>query len=194
MAGNKIGEQAVELLSLGLSKQQVFDQLHAEHPEQRPKKLAELLRYMPTQQARERYRDLQRLLLALIVLSVVLRIGHSVGNGDVHWERGYPLISLVPFASILFGWGVYHWHGQHFGWVGWINVLGAISLLSRVRHLAGGAPITWPLGADLLSGAIGALSLYLFIKVFPDYRTAKDPITGIKYHAFPPEEPRGDGH
>jgi hypothetical protein len=185
MASGKPKEQALELLALGLNKQQVFDQLRLEHPKQRPGKLARLLRYMATRHAQERYRDLQRLLLACIVLSVVLRLWRSVGGSELHWEDAHRWFSLVPLASIGLAWGVYHWHGQHFGWVGWMNLLGAMSLLGGLGRLADGAPFTWSLGSDVLSAVIGGLALYLFIKVFPEHKTEKDPMTGEKRYVFP---------
>jgi hypothetical protein len=52
-------------------------------------------------------------------------------------------------------------------------------------RLADGAPFTWSLGSDVLSAVIGGLALYLFIKVFPEHKTEKDPMTGEKRYVFP---------
>ena len=74
MSTKAIQRKADELLSFGMNKQQVFDNLLLEFPVAKPKKVADLVRYRPTLWSRERYRSAHLALLALIAATALLRI------------------------------------------------------------------------------------------------------------------------
>ncbi|MCO5275224.1 MAG: hypothetical protein M9900_09920 [Flavobacteriales bacterium] len=184
MAARKIKDEARELLGHGLPHQLAFDQLLAQYPQEKPKRIADRLRYMPSLAAKEKYRAEQRVLLALVVLSVLLSVWRAFnGLPDDLWG-GIRLLRLVPFASLFLAYGVWHWHGQHVEWVGWMNILGAMGELKAVLAVADGSPLTAQLAGNVLSVAIGALALYLLHKAFPKYTKGKDPMTGAARYLF----------
>lgn len=184
MSNKAAKAKAQELLGFGIPKQQVFDNLRMEFPEVKPGKLAEWLRYMPTSYAREKYRSLHLALLAIIVLSAVLRILRQVFSSGVHLDQATAYLSLVPIATLLMGWTLYRWQGQVFEWVGWGNVLGAFGLLRELQLILKDGADPWNLVGRLLSVSIGAIALYLAHKVFAKPKVEKDPLTGEKRYVF----------
>lgn len=182
--------KAKELLDFGMPKQVVFDALVLEHPEVKPKKIAEALRYMPTEWAKERYRTLHLALLGLIALSAVLRIAGPIWHSTIRWDMPTAYLSLVPIASVLVGWSLYRWQGQVFGWVGWGNVFSAAGLFSGLGAMTKGHGDLKSITADALSAGIGALALYLAHTVFTKPRLEKDPLGGPERFVFPEEADR----
>lgn len=186
MPGEKpnLKREAEELLDLGFSHQQAFDQLALQHPEAKPKKIAGLLRHRPSKAAKERYRSLHLVLLALVALSAALRIWTAFGHRQVDMEHAWRLFGLVPFATLFMAWALYHWDGQHFEWVGWMNILGAAGVFRSLSRLAEGSVLSMGEVGGILSVAIGALALYLHSKAFPKYAFHKDPMGGPGRHEF----------
>jgi hypothetical protein len=185
-----VREKAKELLGYGLPKQTVFDTILIEHPEAKPKKVAEILRYMPTQWAKERYRGMHMALLGLIAASALLRVlGHLLRDG-IRWDMPTAYLSLVPIASLLVGWSILRWQGQVFEWVGWGNVFAATGLISALGALAKGQGDPKAIVAHALTAAIGGLALYLARKVFAEPKREKDPSHGSERFAFAVEDGR----
>lgn len=182
-----IKRKAEEHLSYGLPKQQTYDLLMAEFPEAKPKKVAEELRYMPTLHARERYRDLHRLLLVGIVLLAAIRVVPVLVDADFAWERSYRLVSLVPFASLLLGWSIWRWQGQVFQWVGWMNLFGLGALVKALTDLNNGGGNIMHAVQSAVSVSIGALALYLAYRVFTKPKVEKDPLGGPERMVFEEE-------
>lgn len=190
MSNKAIKRKAEEHLGNGLPKQHAFDLLLAEYPEAKPKKVAEVLRYMPSQMARERYRALHQALLAVIVASAALRILRSVLNETVKLDQATAYLGLVPVATLLVGWSLYRWQGQVFTWVAWGNLAGAFGLWKALKALPNGGGDPWNLVLSVLSVGIGALALYLAHKVFTKPKVEKDPLgLGTVWYVFP-EDPR----
>lgn len=188
MGMKAIGKKAEELLGYGLPKQQAYDLLMAEFPEAKPKKVAELLRHMPSLQARERFRALHHALLVVVVASAALRILRPVLNDAIRLDQATGYLSLVPIATVLVGWSLYRWQGQVFAWVGWGNLLGAFGLLDELNLLVkdGGDP--WSLSGRFLGVVIGAITLYLSYRVFAKPKEEKDPLgQGPVRYVFPEE-------
>ncbi len=179
-----IKRKADELLGYGFTHQQVLDQLMAEHPEVKPKKIAEHLRYRPSLQAREQYRGLHQVLLAIIVLSAALRVWHASIGRQFTLDQPTAFITLVPIATLLVGYTIYTWQGHVFQWVGWGNLLGITALIKAVRAMANGIPPDGEVLLSVLSVSIGAISLFLFTKAFPKYRKEKDPMSGQERYVF----------
>lgn len=178
MGMKAIRKKAEELLGYGLPKQQTYDLLMAEFPEAKPKKVAELLRYMPTQQARERYRALHLALLAVIAASAALRILRPVLNDAIRLDQATAYLSLVPIATVLVGWSLYRWQGQVFEWVGWANVAGAFGMVKAWKVFLSGGSEPWNALLSVLTVAIGVLTLFLAHKVFAKPMVEKDPLGG----------------
>ncbi|MCW5900523.1 MAG: hypothetical protein KIT10_14760 [Flavobacteriales bacterium] len=187
MGMKAIKRKAAEHLGYGLPKQQTFDLLMAEFPEAKPKKVAELLRYMPTLWARERYRGMHLALLGLIAASALLRILGPVWQNTIRWDMPTAYLSLVPIASLLVGWSIYRWSGPVFEWVGWGNLFGATTLMSALGALAKGNGDPKTILASALTAGIGALALYLAHKVFAKPKVEKDPLGGAERVVFPEE-------
>jgi len=188
MSNKAIKRKAAEHLGNGLPKQYAYDLLLAEYPEAKPKKVAEVLRYMPTQQARERFRDMHLLLLGLIAASALLRILRPVLQDAIRWDMATAYLSLVPIASLLLGYSIYRWQGQVYEWVGWGNVVGAFGLLSALRSFDMHNVDLWALSMKLFAVAIGVVSLYLARKVFSKPKMEKDPLEkGVVRVVFPEE-------
>lgn len=187
MRHTAIKRKAEELLGFGMPKQAVFDTLVMEHPEVKPKRIAEALRYLPTAWAKERYRTPHLALLGLIALSAVLRIAGPIWHGTIRWDMPTAYLSLVPIASLLVGWSLYRWQGEVFEWVGWGNLAGGWGLMSGLSALVKGHGEPKAFAADVLSAAIGALTLYLAHRVFAKPKVEKDPLGGPDRVVFPEE-------
>ncbi|MBK9176951.1 MAG: hypothetical protein IPM46_11595 [Flavobacteriales bacterium] len=182
-----IRNKAKELLGFGIPKQAVFDTLVIEHPEAKLKKIAELLRYMPTLWSKERYRGMHLALLGLIAVSALLRVLGPVWQNAIRWDMPTAYLSLVPIASLLVGWSIYVWQGQVFEWVGWGNVFGATGLISALGAMAKGQGDAGLILANALTAGIGALALYLAHQVFAKPKVVKDPSGGPDRFVFPAE-------
>ena len=180
-------EQANELLQLGYSRQQAFYILQADNPGVKPKRLADILRNRPTLLDRERHQGTLNLLLAIMFVYAVLSVVHEFQRDEFRWMGSTRYLMLVPVATILLGWSVYRWQGQVFRWVGWMNLLGALSLIGTYTAFMAGEGDPWRVVLDTLSVAIGGLALYLAIKVFPKYSEQPDPLGGTRRYVFPEE-------
>lgn len=174
-------------MQLGYSRQQTFDLLQADNPGVKPKRLADILRNRPTLLDRERHQGTLNLMLAIMVLYAVLSVVHEFQSDEFRWMGSKRYLMLVPVATILLGWSVYRWQGRVFRWVGWMNLLGAISLFGTYTAFMAGEGDPWRVVLDSLSVAIGGLALYLAIKVFPKYSEQPDPLGGAKRYVFPEE-------
>jgi len=185
-----IRAKAKELLGFGMSKQAVFETLVMEHPEARPKRIAELLRYRPSQQARERYRTVHMALMAAIAASAAVRVLRPVLQDAIRMDQATAYLSLVPIASLLVGWSIYRWQGQVIEWVGWGNLLGASGLLGALKAVAKGQGDPWLIAGSALTALIGVLALVLSQRVFAKPKEERDPLGGPSRFVFPDEDIR----
>jgi hypothetical protein len=187
MSNKIIKRKAEELLGYGMPKQQVFDSLMVEHPEAKLKKVAEILRYMPTLQARERYRNLHIALMVVIVVSAVLRVLRPVLENAIRMDQATAYVSLVPIATILVGWTIYRWQGQVLMWVGWANIASLGTFVKNSAVFARGDADAWYIAFTALPVLIGALSLLLVWLAFPGYKVEKDSLGGPERVVFQEE-------
>ena len=188
MSNKRMRTKVDELLSYGMSKQQVFDLVVVEFPEVKPGKVAEHVRYRPTLWSRERYRTAHRGLLALIVCSALWRVIDAVMEHGMKLDQATAYVALVPIASILLGYVILQWHGQVFEWVGWGNVMSAFGLFKGFRTLVEEGSDHGVLALKVMAVAIGALSLYLARKVFAKPMEQKDPMgQAPSRYVFPDE-------
>ena len=184
MSNKAIRTKAEELLYFGIPKQQVFDNLLLQFPEAKPKKVAKVVRYLPSLLARERYRTLHLILLGLIAASALLRIARPLMHGTIGMDQATAYLSLVPIATVLMGYSLYRWQGQVFEWVGWGNMVGAFGLLNDLSHFVKDGGDLWTLSGRLLSVSIGGVALYLAHRVFTKPKMEKDPMTGSERAVF----------
>lgn len=178
MGMKAIKKRVTELLGYGLPKQQTYDLLMSEFPEAKPKKVAEVLRYMPSSQARERYGNVHRALLLTIALLAVLRIAHPLLDPDYDWANAFKYVSLVPIATVLVGWSIYRWQGQVLMWIGWANLASIGTFVRHSAKFASGNADPWFVAFAALPVLIGVLALVLLYFAFPGYTVEKDPLGG----------------
>jgi len=67
MNKKRIRKEAEERISIGYTRQHVFEELMLEYPEEKPKAIADLVRFVPSIAAREHYKVYQHGLMAVIV-------------------------------------------------------------------------------------------------------------------------------
>lgn len=175
MGKRRIRNRASELLGDGYAKQQAFDILSSEFLDAKPKRVADVLRYMPTRMDQDRFRTWHAALLLLVLLNTLLRLVPKLLDQPVDWAGSYRFVTLVPIATLLVGYSLYRWQGQVFLWVGWANVLAVLGLVNALSALAKDGVPGWALAVEVSSILIGALALYLAYKVFPKYVVEKDP-------------------
>jgi hypothetical protein len=189
MSNKAIRTKAEELLSFGVPKQQVFDNLLLQFPEAKPKKVAEVVRYLPSLYARERFGAVHRALLITIALSAVLRIVHPLLDPHYDWAIGLKYVSLVPIATVLVGWTIYRWQGQVLSWVGWGNLATAGSLVKQIGKFAAGEVDVWNVAFAAMPVLIGVLALVLVRGAFPGFKVEKDPMGGPDRIMFREDHP-----
>lgn len=156
----------------------------AEFPEAKPKKVAEALRYMPSLQARERYRMLHLGLLSAIALLALVRVAPPLLSTDLEWLNFHRLQGLVPFATLLLGWSIYRWQGQVLMWVGWANVATIGTVVSKSYVFARGEADAFYIASIALPVLVGVLALLLVYLAFPGYKVEKDPLGGPERVVF----------
>ena len=188
MESRKPKDLVRELLSLGFSKQQVFDQVTAAHPEMNPGRVANALRNRPTTLAKEHHATTQRVLLALVMLNAVLKLWYTVDARILDQPPSFELLGLIPYATLFAIYGIYRWHGEYFQLIGWLNVLGGLGALRHLGTLARLRLVDIPALMDLIGLAIGVLCLYLAMRVFPEPRKVKDPMGGPVRYVFPEDQ------
>lgn len=191
MARKNLKREADELLGYGYTHQQAFDQLVIEFPDKKPKKVAELLSNRPSLEARQRYRTLHLLLLAIIALNAVLKVMHTWDPVEIERGFSYRWINLVPIATVLVGYTLYVWQGEVFRWIGWVNAVAGLGLLRHLSRLSSGHFDPWDATFDSLSFSIGLICLFLQYRAFPKYKEHKDPLGGLPTFVFQQEQVGG---
>lgn len=189
MNKDRIRKQARERIELGYSRQHVLDELVLEYPDARPKRIARLVRYIPSLAARYHYRTEQQMLLGAIALFAVLELVRPILDADFHADSAFQWFRVVPFATIFLGIAVYRYRGEVYQWLALINFGSAMGLLGLAEELVEGRVDPWELTRGLLSLAICALAWHLSVKLFPDFKLQKDPLGQLPPRIVFPEEP-----
>jgi len=188
MDRKSIRKQAEERIGLGYTRQHVFDELMLEHPGEKPKKIAEVVRYIPSLAAREHYGTYQQGLLAAIIAFAVLQLARPVLDGEFNGAGAFTLIRLLPFATIFLGIAVYRWRGEVLPWLAFINGMTVFTLMNDLSELAKGSVDPWEFSRHGLSVLIAALAWYLSANMYPKYKEEKDPLGQMPPRiVFPPE-------
>jgi len=190
MRNARIRKEALERIGYGYTRQMVFDELAMAHPEVKPKKIADVVRFLPTHEARQHYRGQHQLLLVVIVLYGLLRVLPPLLHPDFSWELSYRLVSLAPIATLMVGYSIYRWQGQVFAWVGWGNLFSGFGIIAGLSALVQGEGDRMELALNALSFTTGVLALYLYFRVFSKYRMEKDPLGVIPPRAVFPMDLR----
>lgn len=184
MSNRKAKQEAEALLEQGFTHQQAFDQLAVKFPEIKPRRMAGWLRHKPSQSAIQRYRSEHLLLLALVALSALLRSWAVWRELEPDQWHTLKVLQLVPFFTLLMGYGLYKWEGEVFQFVGWLNMLGALGVIRSVASTVAGGGSGGELVGNVLSLAIAVVALYVHRVAFPKYARHKDPMGGPEHHVF----------
>lgn len=188
MGSEQLRKEVEERIGFGYTRQHVFDELVLAHPEVKPKKIADLVRYVPSLAARMHYRTQQQALLVCIGASTGLEVVRAFDDETLADMSAFRLIRLLPLATLFLGVAVYRWRGEVYQWLGMVNLIGGLHFLSDLAELFGGSVDTGRTIADGLSLAICVLAWYLGHYLFPKYSMDKDPLGRMKDRAvFPPE-------
>lgn len=188
MGKKDIRRKVEERIGFGYTRQHVFDELVLEHPEEKRKKIAEVVRYVPSLVARERYKVYQQGLLAAIVAYAVLQLARPLLDGEFNEVGTFKFVRLLPFATIFMGIAVYRWRGEVLPWLTFMNAFSVFPLLNDLGELAKGSVDPWEFARHFLSLTIAALAWYLTSRMYPKYKEEKDPLGQMPPRiVFPPE-------
>jgi hypothetical protein len=120
-------------IDLGYSRQHAFDEMRLEKPELAPKRLAHVVRYVPSLAARQKYRVEQEVLLGMIAASAVLRFIHAPVIFQGQAVDAKAILLTVPIASIAMGIGIFRYHAQLYRWLGSLSVYGIFRGMGRAH-------------------------------------------------------------
>lgn len=184
----RIRKQAEERFGFGYTRQHVFDELMLEYPGAKQKKIAEVVRYIPSIAARERYKAYHQGLLAAIVAYAILQLARPLLDGEFDGPGTMKYFRLLPIATIFLGIAVYRWRGEVLPWLAFMNGISVFALMSDLKALAGGSVDPWEFARHVLSVTIAALAWYLLSKMYSKYTEEKDPLGQMPPRiVFPPE-------
>lgn len=174
---------------MGYSRQHIQDELVMMHPEAKPKRIAEVLRYLAPETTRVHFRTYQQGLLAIVVLAGALELARALDGFLGADIKPWRLFSVIPFATLILGHALYKWRGESLYWLAILNGFGALGLISAVQDLVAGEPEPWVLSRKLMSLAICILASYLANKAFPKYAVQKDHLGAAPPRYVFPSEP-----
>ena len=181
--GKRDIRKAVEAkVELGYSRQHAFDEMRLERPELGVKRLADIVRHVPSLAARQRYRVEQGALLAAIAASVLLQFIHSPSIYGAQAEDAKAFLFAIPLASIGMGIGIFRYHAQLYRWLMILTLCGIFRRIG-VIHFEETDP--WTIAHYALAVAIAGLAFFLHVKLASNYRMV--PGTQPPMVEFPPE-------
>jgi hypothetical protein len=181
--GKKDIRKAVEAkIELGYSRQHAFDEMRLERPEPGVKRLADIVRYVPSLAARQRYRVEQGALLAAIAASALVQFIHSPSIYGVQAVDAKAILYAIPLASIAMGVGIHRYHAKLYKWLGFLSVYGIFRRMGVMRFEEMDA---WMIAHYALAAAIAGLAFFLHGKLASNYRMV--PGTQPPMVEFPPE-------
>lgn len=164
--------KAVEAkIALGYSRQHAYDEMCLEHPELAGKRLADIVRYIPSMAARERYRTEHGLLLFAIAAYVVLPVLHAQSIPGWRSIPGPAALAALPFATIALGIAIARYRLKGLPWLIFVTALGLFRGLGHPQDLA---VDPWTLARYATAIAIAGLSIQLLHKLVSDYRVDRD--------------------
>lgn len=185
MDKKRIRQQAEERIGYGYTRQHVFDELMLERPAEKPQRVADIVRNVPSLMARQAYRGHHQLLLLAVAVGAALQIARPVLEGAMDKPSASKWVGLVPLASIFLGIGVYRWRGETFQWLALVNIWGALGLMGKLDDLVRGDLDGWTAARYALTLTVAGLGLFLWKRVFPKYTVQT--VGGAQRIVFPPE-------
>lgn len=189
MNAKKIRERAEERAGYGYSRQHIFDELVMEHPEEKPERIAKVVRYVPSLAAREHFKTYHQGLLACVIGYALLQVLRPFMVGEAEVETSWRTFRVLPFATIFLGIAVYRYRGEVLQWLAFINGLQVFALLADLKEFTTGRIDAWSFAQHALCVAIAALAAYLAWRMYPNYTKEKDPLGNRPPRIVFPSEP-----
>lgn len=169
MTRKELRKAAEQMVQAGMGRQQVFNELRVQSglPEE---KVAQVVRYVPSLESRERYMTAQAMLIGLLVLTIVIKLGIAllqVIQVGLAWT---PFIFLLPLINIALLYGVVTYRGRAYHFVG----LFAFFTLTRIVFDLNSST-SWFVWVDVaIAAALLGLGYFLNSKMVPGYQEVKE--------------------
>jgi hypothetical protein len=188
MKKDRIRKLAEERIAMGYSRQHIQDELVMMHPEAKPKRIAEVLRYLAPEATRVHFRTYQQLLLAAVILTGALAFGQAVDSALAEELKPWRWFRVIPIATLILGYALYKWRGESLWWLAILNGSAALGSTSALNDLLNGEPDPWTLSHKAMNLLICILAGHLAYRAFPKYEVDKDPLgVAPPRYVFPPE-------
>lgn len=189
MSNGRIRKKAEEMAGYGYSRQHMYDALVMEHPEVERKRIAQVVRYVPSEAMRSRYAPFQQGLLAAIGLTALLHLAERWTDVSTDWRSSFAMIQALPIASIFLGVALFRWRGEALPWLAFVNAMAAFGLASELNDLLKGEPAWYTFLSRILALVIALLAWHLYHKVFGKPEKIKDPLGHAPPTYLFPQEP-----
>jgi len=188
MSIKALRRKAEELVGFGYSRQHMYDVLTMEHPEVKRKRVAHVVRYVPSQVVRMKYATIQQGLLAAIGVTVLVHLAGKWTGDSGDWRSSFAMVGALPFASIFLGLGLLRWRGEALPWLVFVNAFSGLGIIRDLNELLNGTPNWSSMLNHGLAVAIAMLAWYLHQKAFGKPEQIRDPLGHAPVsHLFPPE-------
>jgi hypothetical protein len=164
-----IRKTAEQLVLAGKSRQQVYEELRPSSG-LADEELANIIRYIPSTEARKRHLTAQTALIGLLVFTVLLKLLAAFGILLDNVTEMLPWVLFMPVVNIVLAIGVAMHRGMAYKMV---------ALLTSIGLLQGAAAIfsspLWVILIELgLAAALIGFSLFLLKRMVPDHTTVKE--------------------
>lgn len=186
MKSGHIRKLVEERISFGYSRQHVFDEMRLLHPEVHAKKIAQVVRYVPSEAAREHFKVPHHGLLAAVVVFGALQVLRPFVEGKFNDASAWQAFRFMPIATVFLGYAVYRWRGEVLTWLAILNGFSVFGLLRDLSALLQGEVEPWGFARRALSVTIAALAAYLAVRMYPKYKEERD-ASGQVHFVFAPE-------
>ena len=176
MTKKEIRRAARDMILAGSTRQQAFVAMQQQSTEP-AEKVADLVRYIPTLEARRKYHTPWVALIVLMLLGVLVKVflGYLVmlENGNAWW----PALLLMPLVNVLLTVGVIQYRGETFRFITFLTVIGVLRGIGQ--HAAGGFGLDFLLDM-LFAGVLIALSYYLNTRMVSAPKEVKERYTNAQ--------------
>lgn len=188
MSIKALRRKAEELAGHGYSRQHMYDVLTMEHPDVKRKRIAHVVRYVPSQVVRTTYAAVQQGLLVAIGITILLHLADRWSGVQDDWRPNMALIGALPFASIFLGLALFRWRGEVLPWLLFVNAVSGLGVIRDLNELFKGVPDWSSMLNHTLALVIAMLAWYLHQKAFGKPEQIRDPLGHAPVsHLFPPE-------